>query len=257
MNKGALSVLDRDQGQLRDRVDYLVLRGMVLRRLPGRQEDAFSIYKTASLKAPERADIYFNMGNILRDDLQCYDRAIKAYQGSLQIDPWSSKTWLNYAIALQEDDRLTEAAKAHVRGLCLDPLNPDAWNNAGLCALADGRIDQALRFFLFSVSLDNNSPAAHVNAGNALVELLSPQDALTHLSHAVSLERESNTSSNGLWNMSLVRLLLGDYRQGWLLYESRFATKQFEGTVLPTSGSRVVSKSDLPCMLQNLASFHA
>lgn len=242
----ALSVLDRDQGQLRGSVDYLVLRGMILRRLPGRQEEAFSIYKSASLKAPERADIYFNMGNILRDDLQLFDMAIKAYQGSLQLDPWSSKSWLNYAIALQEVDRLAESAKAHACGLCLDPVNADAWNNAGLCALADGRIDQALRFFLFSVSLDSESSAAHVNAGNALVELLSPQDALVHLSRAVALEGESKASSNGLWNMSLVRLLLGDYRQGWTLYESRFATKQFEGTVLPTSGSRVVSRSELP-----------
>lgn len=249
----ALSVLDRDKGQLRDNVDYLVLRAMVLRRLPGRQDEAFSIYKSASLKAPDRSDIYFNMGNILRDDLQLFDMAIKAYQGSLQLDPWSSRGWLNYAIALQEVDLLAESAKAHACGLCLDPLNADGWNNAGLCALADGRIDQALRFFLFSVSLDSESPAAHVNAGNALVELLSPQDALTHLSRAIALEGESKASSNGLWNMSLVQLLLGDYRQGWLLYETRFATKQFQDTVLPTSGPRVVSKSELPAPDSNPA----
>ena len=58
---------------------------MVLRRLPGRKYGAFDAYKAAIAIAPDRADIYFNMGNILREDLQSFDLAVKAYQFSLQL----------------------------------------------------------------------------------------------------------------------------------------------------------------------------
>ena len=242
----SLEVLELGKEKLRSSVDYLTLRGMVLRRLPGRQSEACSSYKSALAIAPYRSDIYFNMGNILREDLQEYELAVRSYQLSLQLDPNSSRGWLNYAIALQEVDRLDDSARAHVNGLCLDPLNADAWNNAGLCALADGLIDKALQFFLYSLSLDCNSSAAFINAGNALVELLSPQDALTYLDRAIELEGGSNASANALWNTSLVRLLMGEYRIGWSLYEARFRTKQFEGTFIPSIGPRVTCLSELP-----------
>ena len=242
----ALEVLERGSGQLDSSVDYLSLKGMVLRRLPGRKYEAFAAYKAAIAIAPFRADIYFNMGNILREDLQSFELAVKAYQFSLQLDPYSPKVWLNYAISLQEIDRLDESSYAHSIGLCLEPSNADAWNNAGLCALANNRIDKALRFFLYSISLDRSSSAACINAGNALVELLSPQDALSYLDRAIQLEGGSNASANALFNTSLVRLLLGEYRIGWKLYESRFNTKQFESTTIPSSGPRILNYSDLP-----------
>ena len=101
----SLEVLEHGLGQLDTSVDYL-LEGMVLRRLPGRKYEAFDAYKAAIAIAPDRADIYFNMGNILREDLQSFDLAVKVYQFSLQLDPYFPKVWLNYAISLQEIDRL-------------------------------------------------------------------------------------------------------------------------------------------------------
>ncbi len=244
--EAALSVLERHAQQLQASIDFHVLRGMVLRRLPGRAVEALPCYKAALRLEPFRADIYFNLGNLLRDELNRAENAVRSYAFSLKVDPQPARTWLNYAISLQELERHEEALVAHHRGLCLDPANADAWNNAGLAHYALAQVDEALRFFRYSLDLNAQSAAAHVNVGNALIELCNPEQAIAHLEQGIVLEEEAKTASNALWNMSLVRLMLGEFPEGWSLYEARFGTKQFDKVNLPSSGPRVLRLDQLP-----------
>ena len=102
--QSALQLLDREGQCLVATAEYWILRGMVLRKIPNRLDEALKSYKKALIKSPLRPDIYFNIGNIFRDDLDLHAQASRAYSLSLQLDPGAAKGWLNYAIALQEQD---------------------------------------------------------------------------------------------------------------------------------------------------------
>ena len=74
----------------------------------------------------------------------------------------------------------------------------------------------AERCFLLAIKLNTDHPKSHSNLGNLLVDNLQPSKALSHL------ETGSSDGSMATLNLSLCRLLLGDYSRGWHDYESRF-----------------------------------
>ena len=248
----SMSVLDRAEGSIVLSVDYQMMKGMVSRRLPNKKADAFIYYKNAAILEPARGDIYYNIGNLMRDDLEKPEIAVKSYQLSLKCDPDNSKTWLNYALTLNEIDSHSEAILAYHKGICLDPKNADAWCNTGLSYYALEQFKQAIRFFNYSLALDSDCSAPYVNIANSHLELCQPEKALPYLQKGITweaIEAKEKTGSpthNSLWNLALVRLLLGQFKEGWELYEARFSTKQFSKFTVPSSGKRIIKLEDIP-----------
>ncbi|WP_222929892.1 tetratricopeptide repeat protein [Synechococcus sp. PROS-U-1] len=236
----ALHFLDQILITNQNNADYLVLRGMVLRQLPGLLEQALSTFCSAVLLDPQRADTYYNLANLLSDndkELQ----AERAFRISLRFNPKAALALHNLGICLNGQQRFEEALISLSQSVKEDPLSADAWCNLGLAYFGLDRFTDAKDSFAKAISLDQSHGASHVNMGNALVSTLEPELALSYLQKGVELE---SSSANSLWNLSLAYLLTGDFTRGWDFYEARFSTKNFSDYERPTVGSQPQSLAD-------------
>jgi len=213
-------------------VEALVLKGMVARRLPAAAADAEAAYREAIAREPQRADALYNLGNLL-NDAQRYEEAIPLYERCLDLDPGNANHWHNYGIALRELNRVAEAEHALQLALQLDPRNADIWCNIGLVAHNQERFEQAKACYRQAIALDSHHSSSWHNLGQSLLDQARPEEALPLLRRGCELDP---VSSDALFNVALTELLLGNYRDGWRLYEGRFATKQFNTTLVPPSG---------------------
>jgi len=221
--------------------NWLVIAGMCARQLPGQEEAARTYYRKALLLDPRRADVYYNLGNLLKDADP--KEAEILYRRSLELDPYSATVWHNLGISLNNQNRHSEAVIYLRTSLQLDPFVPDAWCNLGLAHYGTDQFDQAERCFRFTIGLDQNHAASHLNLGNALMRSLQAEEAIRYLEKGVQLE---DSSTNSLFNLALANLLLGRYRPGWEYYEARFSSKDFNASQIPSAGPRVRSFSEFP-----------
>ena len=230
-----------------------VIAGMCARRLPGQEIAAEQAFGKAISLDPNRADVHYNLGN-LYNDAERYGEAVQAYHRSLALDPCAPLAWHNLGIALRELERLDEAEQAMKNSLQLDPLNADTWCNLGLAAHARQNHELAKRCYLHAIQLDQGAANSWVNLGMSLLEELRPEEALPALRRGHSL---NPSCPDALFNLALTLLLLGQFEEGWRLYESRFTSKNFKGVEIPSSGPWITSLTELeqrrnnqqPCLI--------
>ncbi|QNI83972.1 TPR repeat-containing protein [Synechococcus sp. PROS-7-1] len=221
-----------------------LIAGLCARKLANHHQEAEQALLRATSLLPERSDAHYNLGNHY-SDLDQYDKAVLAYERSLALDANGAQVWHNYGIALRERDRLDEAEMALQNSLQLDPCNADVWCNFGLIAHAREHFDLAKRCYLQSIQVDQHHAEGWVNVGMALLEELKPEEALEALQRGSALDP---SSPEAVFNMALTLLLLGDYDEGWRLYETRFTTKQFSGKQPPCSGPWVLTMEQLQAL---------
>ncbi len=225
---------------------YNILLGMAARQVPGKEEVAKKAYFRALKLEPSRPDIYYNLGNLIRDKNP--DISERSYLLSLKYDDTSYLTWHNLALALNEQLRHEEALKAFKKSLIINPSHADGWCNAGLALFGMDRFKDAIRYFRYTLELDENNESGFVNLGYALMNEKRPLEAMKYLKKGM----EMNTGSvNSIWNLSLIYLMLGNYKDGWDLYEARFKTDQFKEHQWPTSGIKVNSFGDIDSTEEN------
>ena len=220
---------------------YHNLVGMIARQLEGESDRAVRAYERSLELDPTRPDTLYNFANLLKDANP--EKAVSLYRRSLVIQPNAASPWHNYATALNSLSQYKTALDALRLSLKLDPLVADVWCNLGLAYFGLENFPCAERAFRKAIALDASHAASHTNLGNALINVLQPDEALMHLERGVELDR---SSTHSLWNLALAYLLLGDYSKGWEYYEVRFENDDFEHVVIPTSGPRLRDLSSAP-----------
>ncbi len=228
----SLHYLDQIASSERRNSDYLVLRGMVLKQLPGHKSEAVQSFHAAIIIRPDRADSYYNLANLLVD-LEKSSEAEKSFKISISFNANAPLALHNLGICLNEQQRFSEGLSYISKSLNIDPGSADAWCNLGLSYFGLELFKEAKDSFSKAISLDAHHGASHVNMGNALVSTLEPESALAYLEKGVELE---SSSANSLWNLSLAYLLTGDFEKGWNYYEARFSTNNFKDYERPCTG---------------------
>lgn len=224
-----LAVLQRVDASTVRSADFYGLCGMLCRKLPGQESRAEEAYKRSLALDPRRADMHYNLGNLLRKREP--QRAIDHYRASLLLDPQGSNVWHNYGATLNEHGEPESSLQALHLSLLLDPHDADTWCNLGLTFFQLERFEASKACFVHSIGLDQGHATSHVNYGQVLIETLQPEEALQVLRRGVELD---SSSANALWNLSLALLLLGQYRDGWRYYEARFHTPDYSKISPPT-----------------------
>lgn len=230
-----------------------VIAGMCARRVPQHEAAAERAFRKAIELDPIRGDTYYNLGNLF-NDAERYGEAVEAYQRSLAHDPQAPLVWHNLGIALRELEQLDAAEQAMQKSLQLDPHNADTWCNLGLVAHARQNFELAKRCYLHAIQLDQGAANSWVNLGMSLLEELKPEQALPALRRGHSL---NPSCPDAVFNLALTLLLMGQFEEGWRLYESRFTSKNFKGVVVPSSGPWITNLSELehlraqqqPCLI--------
>ena len=227
--------------------------GFVLARM-GRPGEAEARYRRALTLRPDFAAAWVNLGCLLREQgREVYAEA--ALLRAVELRPGLISGWVNLAI-LERERRRPAEAEAYLRkafalnpeqietlvawcqfrsaerdlagawqwlrwALAREPDNSEAVNMHGILLHQEGRFEEAIGVFEQAEILGSHAAAS--NRGNSLLDLGRMYEAL----RAQELAVERDPASHGAhYNLALTRLRLGDWRQGWPGYESRWRFRE-------------------------------
>jgi tetratricopeptide (TPR) repeat protein len=227
--------------------------GFVLARM-NKPEEAEARYRRALTLRPDFAAAWVNLGSLLREQgREVYAEA--ALLQAVELRPGLISGWVNLAI-LERERRRPAEAEAYLRkafalnpeqietlvawcqfrsaerdlagawqwlrwALAREPDNSEAVNMHGILLHQEGRFEEAIGVFEQAETL--GSLAAASNRGNSLLDLGRMDEAVR--AQELAVERDP-ASPGALYNLSLTRLRLGDWRQGWPGYEVRWRFRE-------------------------------
>jgi Flp pilus assembly protein TadD len=190
----------------------------------GRVEEAIAAYRQALALAPDSAEIYNNLGMLLRQQgalaeaIDHYNRAIAlrpslaeahnnlaivlretgkldaaiaAYRRTLELKPNFAPAWNNLANVLIQTQQLDAAVDALRRAIAIDPNLLEARNNLGGVLRKQGRFDEAVAAYQQAIALRGDFALGYSNLGKALLDQGKTGDAVAALERAVQLQPPS------------------------------------------------------------------
>jgi len=149
----------------------------------GQLAEAARLYKKLLKRFPTDPDLLTDLGTILLR-MGNTEEGFKLLERSKKIAPHKPQAFFNYAVGLQKLNRFAEALANYDRVIVLDPHDVEAYS---------GR-------------------------GNALEHLKRFDEAMATYDRAIAINPDS---AEAYWNKALLNLLLGNFEEGWKLYEWR------------------------------------
>ena len=198
-------------------------------RMRGDKEAAARCYQQAVALAPDYAEAQNNLGVALQE-LGKPAEAEAYHRHAIRLKPDSIDTLNNLGVSLQSQKRLEEALATLQQALCLKPDDAETHSNLGNVRKEQGKLDAAVSHYREAVRFKPKYAVAHNNLGFALQEQGNYADAMSSYNRALEIEPELAVAH---WNRSLLRLLLGDFEQGWQEYEWRWTQPNFTRRSFP------------------------
>ena len=198
----------------------LTHRGNLLLDL-GRAEAALGDYDQVTAAMPDLAEAWGNQSNALHA-LGRNQEALASGDRAIAVNPASSQGHVNRGNALLHLNRTAEALASYERAAELQPGMAQAWSNSGNALRILGRHDEAIERCARAVALDADYVDPRLNRACALAEMGRYEEALEDYSVALELapgKPEAQIAEG------VSRLALGDFEQGWKLYEARWRIK--------------------------------
>jgi len=147
-----------------------------------------------------------------------FAQSIRFYEMAVTIKPQMSEALANQGAALKELGYFELALERLHSAIQNRPLEPHLINNLGAVLVCLGRQNEALECYEKALELLPNDAQAMINKGFAQSELMQIDQSIQTYQEVLSLYPNNLQAQ---FNLSLLMLLLGQERQGWLLYESR------------------------------------
>lgn len=183
----------------------------------GRHAEALASFDCALQKAPTTVATLLLRGKALLN-LARPTEALASFDRALELAPNEFDVHFQRGRALTILDRLPEAVASFDQAIALQGSSAEAVNNRGAVLVRMFRPQDALPDFERAVELNPNYADAYINAGNALKGLARFPEALDKFDRALSIRPADLTAT---WSKAVLKLTVGDFREGWPLYESR------------------------------------
>ncbi|MDA0225665.1 MAG: tetratricopeptide repeat protein, partial [Proteobacteria bacterium] len=184
----------------------------------GRLALAEADLRRAIAATPDLVAAHCNLGIVLRR-AGAVPEAIEALARAVALGPDSIIAHCNLAASLRERDRHAEALEQIDMGLAIDPAHRDALVLKGLLLRELGRPQEALAV----LSPLGPLPEALCNLGLVLQDLGRFDEANAAFERA---RKRSTHAHQAIFNRGMLRLLRGEYREGWRDYAHRFFTEE-------------------------------
>ncbi len=263
----ALKLINKAIGINPNNADIYSNRGVLFQELK-QMDRALESYDKAIALKPDYAEANFNRGNVLRE-LSQFDAALESYDKAIAIKPGYAEAYTNRGIALKELKHLDEALASYDKAIAIKPDYAEAYSNRGIVLKELKRLDEALASYDQAIAIKPGYAEAYSNRGNALKELKRLDEALASYDQAIAIKPDYaeaySDRGNALkefkrldealasydkaiaikpdfaearWNKSLALLLVGDFANGWELYEWRRKTERSEFSSRPLQSNR-------------------
>jgi tetratricopeptide (TPR) repeat protein len=181
-------------------------------------EEAGACFRQALRQRPGWAEASNSLGKVFRDQKRPAE-AEACYREALQFQPDLAEAHYNLGVCLLEQRRPAEAEQSCRAAVRLLPEAAAAHNTLGVALLEQQRPEEALACFERAVQLQPGSSEAQNNRGNALWQLGRLEEALASYAQALQIQPDYAEVHR---NVALIRLLLGDFDQGWAEFEWRW-----------------------------------
>ena len=165
-----------------------------------------------------RASILLNLSSALMLQEKWPEALIFCLQ-LLAIEPNDYEGHINFGICHLKTNNPDLALSEFNRAIEIDPYLPAAMINKGNLLLEQNLFSEARHYLQQALQINPNSEEALIGLGNLHNELKDYKQGLNYLSKAITIN-ENNSFAK--WNKSLSLLRLGDFKEGWSLYESRW-----------------------------------
>jgi len=208
----------------------------------GKLDAAIVCYQQALALQPEYADALVNLGAAFRAKGEL-DKAVQCYQHALSLTPEAPMAHANLGNALAQQGKLDDAAACLRKALALKPDFAEAFCSLGNVLRNQDRLDEALDCLNKALALKPDFPEAYDYMGNTLIGLGRSQEAEESYRRALALRPDSAELKLGY---SLLKLLLGDYETGFLLYESRLDKDALPQATYSPLQERMAQLGDAP-----------
>jgi len=158
-------------------------------------------------------DLGIALGRVNRNQeaLRCFDRA-------LALVPTAFDMHFHRGVVLIQLERPADGLAAFERALALDGNSVEALNNRGVALVQLSRPEEAVQSFARAALCRPDYSESYTNAGNTLKGLKRYREALENFDRALSIKPDDVMT---IWSKALTKLTLGEFREGWPLYESR------------------------------------
>ncbi len=190
----------------------------LLRADAGRDAEAVALFRRTLGLAPGSLNGWINLGALLVR-LGRPEEAVRAYSAAIRLKPDQPAVLNQMGIQLERLKRADEARDVLARAAALAPDDAEIANNHGALLRMAHRLNEAVVCFRRAIALNPQYAGAYSNLGSAVKDRGAFWEALLAFRRATRLDPDF---AGAHWNESLVRLLLGDFIQGWRGYEWRW-----------------------------------
>ena len=138
------------------------------------------------------------------------------YRTLLNFYPNQVEVLSNLSVLLLNLGRHNEGESLVKRSLEIQPRQPSLHYNLAVSLQNQARLEEALASYDEALRLNPSDVQSHLNRGITLKDLKRSEDALQSFNKAILLKPDF---AGAYWNKALLLLLLGEYKEGWQLYE--------------------------------------
>ena len=170
----------------------------------------------------KQPEVSYNLGYALQQ-LGRLEEALGAYTQAVVLMPDDLDAVMSRGRVRASLRQFEGAAADFAKATRLVPQSPDAWNNLGNVLLDLERESDAIAAYDKALVLRPNFAQALFNKGKALGALERYTEAAAAYESALALNPQYEEAK---WHLSWVKLVLGDFTQGWPLFEARWTVPQ-------------------------------
>jgi len=190
----------------------------------GNLESALTFFNKALTLDLTNALAFLNKGAAFHE-LKRYEEALGSYKKAIELKPDYHEAWSNQGVTLNELKRYEEALGSYKKAIELKLDYHEAWSNQGVTLNELKRYEEALGSYKKAIELKPDYHEAWSNQGVTLNELKRHEEAIGSYERAIQLKPDYAIA---LWNLALNQLLMGDFKNGWDNFESRWYKKNSE-----------------------------
>jgi Flp pilus assembly protein TadD len=184
----------------------------------GRGAEAETFYRAALSLAPERTDLWANLGLTVLHEGRAAE-AVECERQALRIDPENVEALNNLGIALHALNALSEAENHFRAVLRLDPDHANATLNLGVIRLSLGHLEEAATLYRRARQLGADEARVCNNLALALAELGRLEAAETVCRDALAANPDYPEAAV---NLGMILLMQFRLQEGWPWYEARW-----------------------------------
>lgn len=173
------------------------VQGLIQRLNGGQLSEAEKLAKDLISKSPNTF-ILHHILSLALDGQQKFSEAVESYQNALKLQPNTPDLLFNCAIAMTNLNRLDEAIAIYQQAIKVNPKFFEAYGNLGTVLQKQGKLEEAIFSYKKGLSINPQDARGYFNLGTALRDKGDLAEAVSSYKNAIKLFPNYTDAHNNL-----------------------------------------------------------